>query len=173
MAPALVVRPPRPDLLENALPDRRVGPPQGPPDPAAKRASLVPTTAPEQWAKPSPALQKANALVKTAMDKKGRTSSMPAKRRGCIERDLAQQKAHVKWAFVFFRPSGITSEGHRGMNVSSSSSTASIIRSTSAAFMTVAQGIPAMAIMVSPVARSNRRAIMLPGASMLASKPMG
>ena len=26
---------------------------------------------PEQWAKPSPALQKANALVKTAMDKKG------------------------------------------------------------------------------------------------------
>jgi hypothetical protein len=26
---------------------------------------------PEQWAQPSPALQKANALVKTAMDKKG------------------------------------------------------------------------------------------------------
>jgi hypothetical protein len=28
---------------------------------------------PEQWAQPSPALQKANRLVKTAMDKKGAT----------------------------------------------------------------------------------------------------
>jgi hypothetical protein len=28
---------------------------------------------PEQWAQPSPTLQKANALVKTAMDKKGAT----------------------------------------------------------------------------------------------------
>ncbi|BCQ62391.1 hypothetical protein PBOI14_41410 [Pseudomonas sp. Boi14] len=60
-----------------------------------------------------------------------------------------------------------------GEKASSSSSTASIIRSTSAALITVAQGMPAMAIMVSPLARSKSRAIMLPGASMLASKPMG
>ena len=41
---------------------------------------------PEQWAKPSPALQKANAQVKTRWIKKARTSSMPVKRQGCIER---------------------------------------------------------------------------------------
>lgn len=60
-----------------------------------------------------------------------------------------------------------------GTNASSSASTASIIRSTSGAFITVAQGIPAMAIIVSPLARSNNRATILPGASMLASNPMG
>ena len=60
-----------------------------------------------------------------------------------------------------------------GTKASSSASTASIIRSTSGAFITVEQGIPAMAIMVSPLARSNNRATILPGASMLASNPMG
>ncbi|MNC61562.1 hypothetical protein D3C75_1115120 [compost metagenome] len=48
-----------------------------------------------------------------------------------------------------------------------------MMRSTSAAAMIAEQGMPAIASRVSPVARSNSRATMLRGASMLASKPSG
>jgi len=50
---------------------------------------------------------------------------------------------------------------------------ASMMRSTSAAAMIAVQGMPATASSVSPVDRSNTRAIKLRGASMVASKPKG